>query len=111
MGLTMRSGLVPFDQPISRVCNYYAEMMHSIQIIALNVCLFWGATSTLLFFFSVTMCTYYACYGVEIKKCCLLSLSFLKLCMTLTDPHDNQLDYSRPTKAQFAIGLLINGVG
>ena len=31
----MRSGLVPFDQPISRVWNYYAEMMHCIQITAL----------------------------------------------------------------------------
>src|SRR6218665_3535775 len=41
MGLTMHSGLVPFDQPISRVWNYYAEMMHCIQITAL-IAFLWG---------------------------------------------------------------------
>src|SRR6218665_3911541 len=73
-GGTIRSGLVPFDQPISRVWNYYAKMMHCTQIIALNVC-FFGGVLVLFYFSSVTMCAYYACYGVEIKKLFCLVLS------------------------------------
>src|SRR6218665_467642 len=69
MGLTMRSGPVPFDQPISRVWKYYAEMMHCIQITAL-IAFFW--VLVLFCFPSVTMCAYYARYNVEIKELCLV---------------------------------------
>src|SRR6218665_248103 len=67
MGLTMRSGPVPFDQPIARVWNYYAEMMHcNLYTDNCFNCIFW--VLVIFCFPSVTMCAYYARYGVEIKK-------------------------------------------
>jgi len=59
---------------ISRVWNYYAEMMHCIQIIALNVC-FWGGTSTLLFFLCYNVCILCLLRRWNKKDCLVLSLS------------------------------------